>query len=286
MYAPRKRAYKERPLVATTTAIDNEKWDDHVRAAFAASDEPFDGEKDAVIEYKGRVVSFQFIIEKADYHEHVKGRTHITRDTKKYINVNMTGMHRLILGLKSGQHDMQACHGPGGKLDNRKRTMRIDTNSGNQRDIKRKRPTSTSEEPGVCRNGKGMWQVQIRIKNKAYTLNGTESHDDAAILARKLYGMIPRLELMDRGAIDAEIDTLRATLLDGGWGEKFRALFDITGDDKHIISNMEATKAIKQAFPDFGLSFRKVSNMMKSIGVIPLTTKAGNRLHAGIRIRM
>jgi len=169
---------------------------------------PFDSEKDSVIEYYGKTLKFQFITENEDFVTHLKDKKlDISKDVYGYVNVNKKGFHRTVLGLNKGQHAQKACHGPGGHLDNRKRTLRIDTHAGNMRDMSRKKTTSASLERGVSWQGGSnqSWRVRIRIKRIECICRYTKSHDEAVHISKLIYVMASDLEKLDHECVKAAI---------------------------------------------------------------------------------
>ena len=85
-----------------------------------------------------------FLVEKAFYNSAIKdlkgtGKG-INMDGKGYVYLGNHGIHRMVLGLQIGNHSstgLQGCHKvPGlfGKLDNRKRVLKVGTASDNTAD--------------------------------------------------------------------------------------------------------------------------------------------------------
>ena len=208
--------YKTKPLVSSSRKrkrwsgarlVDVAEWEPHIHTAIEASLVKFDDEIDGVVEYYGRTVKFQFIAELDDFESHLKDKEiKIGKDRYGYVNVNNTGFSRLVLGLKKGQHAQKACHGPGGHLDNRKRTLRIDTHSGNMRDVSHKTAKSASTERGVSRTTTGgNWRIRITIHEVEYHCANTESHDEAVRISRLVHGIASDLEKLDHTGIRAAI---------------------------------------------------------------------------------
>ena len=79
------------------------------------------------------------------------------------------GIHRLVLGLKTGDFKVgrHLVDGNDGKRDNRKRVLRSGSHASNMGDINRKTATSSSKYDGVTWNKSAeKWHANIRFSNK------------------------------------------------------------------------------------------------------------------------
>lgn len=91
-------------------------------------------------------------------------------------------LHRVIMNAGKG---VIVDHINGNPLDNRKQNLRITNSTGNNRNA-RKRKNSTSIYKGVSKNGK-TWKVQIQIDKHNYVLKcGFETEKEAALYYNKL----------------------------------------------------------------------------------------------------
>lgn len=178
---------------------DDSEWNDDVKSAISESAEPFDPDIDCVVLYSGPKVSFQWIMERACFDTHLGGSNyHILLNNWGYVMVNRTGLHRLVLGLIAGEFNEIGRHGLGGKLDNRKRMLRIGTSADNMRDIPKKNDKSTSAERGVslASSMKSGWRVRINITRTEYSIL-SKSHDEAVLISRAVHGAVKELEKLE-----------------------------------------------------------------------------------------
>lgn len=192
-----------------TRTIGEDDWDQHIRDAIEkAADHPFDPARDVVVEYSGRTLTIQFLLELEDFDSLLmeKADVDIGKHPGGYILLNKMGIHRIILGLQKGQYDKKGCHGKGGPLDNRKRTLRVDSNAGNMRDISKKTSTTSSTEPNVSWNQQQkLWSVRIRIHGNSYHCRCTKCHDEAVRISRAVRAIVNHLESLDSDGIRATI---------------------------------------------------------------------------------
>lgn len=203
LYIPQtSRPWKKGRKSSLTVVAEPNNWDADINDAICDSDVPFDETRDAVIQYKGTSLAFQFLIERDDFDAYLKDRDdlNICKLNVGYVSVNAQLLHRLVLGLRTGEHARKGCHGGGGKMDNRKRTLRVDSHAGNMRDVKRKRTTSPSNERGVFRQ-KDLWLVKIKFGGKQTHCGSYDFHIDAVQAARALYAELDTLDKMEHAAL-------------------------------------------------------------------------------------
>lgn len=103
-------------------------------------------------------------------------------DSSEYLNLDKTGIHRLVLELKKGNR-LQGCHkvsGNWGKLDNRKRVLKAGSSGRNRSEIKRKNGSSSSQYVGVTWNKENEnWAAHISFKYLNVHLGSFTSELDA-----------------------------------------------------------------------------------------------------------
>lgn len=86
-------------------------------------------------------------------------------------------LHRLIMNAKPGE---VIDHVNGNTLDNRKCNLRITTQSGNNKNAKKRRNAITSKYKGVHKNSYGKWKAQIQKDKKKYSLGTHNTELEAA----------------------------------------------------------------------------------------------------------
>lgn len=204
LYTPHRRApnRRKRPRASTLRVIPEDEWNDSTRDAIEASSVPFDVIQDVVVQYGGsRGTSFQFVIEHADYREHLENKdVGICTSKQGYVHLKnpKRALHRIVLGLRTGDRNTHGCHGSGGKLDNRKRVMRADTASGNLRDILKKRSTTSQQRGLVFRRGR--WSAQLKVNKRTIRTSPAESYDEAVAIAREAYSRVNEMVKLDHAA--------------------------------------------------------------------------------------
>lgn len=201
---------KKYNITSTLRIGVEDEWAPSIHDSINSSGIPFDAGRDVVLHYSGsRGSSFQFLMERDDYARHLQNKGvgfYIHSGGYIYMKRPKIALHRVILGLRVGDHDIHGCHGPGGKLDNRKRVLRRDSASGNIRDIPKKR-TSSSQQRGVFLY-KGIWTATLKINKRAVTA-GMKSYEDAVTVAKEAYSRVNELVNMDHASAKAAMQEIR-----------------------------------------------------------------------------
>jgi hypothetical protein len=118
-----------------------------LKTAVKLSNIPFDSSKDVMVFYRGaRGKEIYFLVEKDFYQSEIslldgsgKG---INMDGRGYLYIGNHAVSRMVLGLEVGSFaktGLQGCHkvpGSFGKLDNRKRVLKVGTQYENNKDQK------------------------------------------------------------------------------------------------------------------------------------------------------
>lgn len=210
LYTPRICKMGNRPAVKSTMRIiQQNEWCPEIVKSIDASGEPFNADMDVVVQSENsRGIIHQTVVEKRDYHEHMKdGKCSPLRKCsgQGYMHIGIMRLHRIILGFKkTGESHLHGCHGPGGKLDNRRRMLRIDTASGNNRD-RPKKPTATSKHRGVsaiC--GRAHWSFNISMNGKVIHAYA-KTEEKAALISKEVYARINELEQLGTASANAEV---------------------------------------------------------------------------------
>jgi hypothetical protein len=155
-----------------------------LKDAVAKSGFPFAILLDILFRYsgsKGKVI--YGIVEKDFWLSTLKNFSgNLSFDSSEYLNLDKTGIHRLVLELKKGNR-LQGCHkvsGNWGKLDNRKRVLKAGSSGRNRSEIKRKNGSSSSQYVGVTWNKENEnWAAHISFKYLNVNLGSFTSELDA-----------------------------------------------------------------------------------------------------------
>ena len=116
-----------------------------LKLAVALSNYPFDSAKDLLVYYKGAKGKEIYLLVERDFYQNVISKLEgvgkgLNMDGKGYLYIGNHAISRMVLGLEKGSFAKDAllgCHKvPGlfGKLDNRKRVLKIGTQYDNNKD--------------------------------------------------------------------------------------------------------------------------------------------------------
>ena len=116
-----------------------------LKLAVALSNYPFDSAKDILVYYKGAKGKEIYLLVERDFYQNVISKLDgtgkgLNMDGKGYLYIGNHAISRMVLGLEKGsfaKNALQGCHKvPGlfGKLDNRKRVLKIGTQYENNKD--------------------------------------------------------------------------------------------------------------------------------------------------------
>jgi hypothetical protein len=125
-----------------------------------------------------------FIIERSCFNEHILNQEVSLALTRGWVNITKddfpnNGIHRLVLGLKTGdfkvgRHRVSGEDGKRGKLiqknsnivDNRKRVLRSGNHASNMMDMNKKTAASTSQFDGIYWDNRAQrWKAQMWFSN-------------------------------------------------------------------------------------------------------------------------
>ena len=123
---------------------------------------------------RGLIVDF--LVERKCYLEFVRNFSGHFSIGHNYIRLNADSLHIKVFGRMIGQNardGLQVCHGKGGTLDNRKRTLVLGSRSLNLSHILRSRaddsiPVGVTRSPPSCKNFP--WLAQINIGGSHFYL--------------------------------------------------------------------------------------------------------------------
>jgi hypothetical protein len=129
--------------VVTTIPFKNAP--DGLKLAVALSNYPFDSTRDVLVYYKGAKGKEIYLLVERDFYQNVISKLDgvgkgLNMDGKGYLYIGNHAISRMVLGLEKGsfaKDALQGCHKvPGlfGKLDNRKRVLKIGTQYDNNKD--------------------------------------------------------------------------------------------------------------------------------------------------------
>lgn len=145
----------------------------------------------------------EFLIDKEDFPLVANHKWHIQSGgnyvRSNYAHGKSVYLHRLLLQPESGMH---IDHINGNKLDNRRKNLRVCTQSQNNLNV-RKRDNSASIYKGVYRsNGRiNKWKAQIALKGKFYHCGVFSNEIEAALAynakAQELFGEYARLNIIE-----------------------------------------------------------------------------------------
>ena len=108
-------------------------------ATLESSDALFDDSIDMILRYTGEFGKMiEFIVERSCYNLFIKTYQGHFRMKEKYVIMGNQGIHLRVLGRQIGDYEidgLQGCHGLGGTLDNRMRTLVLASASTNRSHI-------------------------------------------------------------------------------------------------------------------------------------------------------
>jgi hypothetical protein len=153
-----------------------------ILASLESSDYPYDYVLDMILRYYGvQGAIVDFIVERNCFNLFINDYEQYFCRTNGYVYIGNQSLHLKFLGRQIGQYvedGLQGCHGPGGVLDNRKRTLALGSASLNSSHIIHVRADPTIP-PGVTLV-KNRWLANISLNGEMFYLYSYPTKEEAS----------------------------------------------------------------------------------------------------------